>query len=185
MWGKGLLAQRTEVSWNDGFQHDGTLGSMPSRDLSSHHVSVHSSNQLHPWSHLSHVVALMALGSCCPHSSQLCPRANLIPNDLVECPVVALLDQSRVPCLLLEPHATLCGEGRLPKGKLGCCYQNQGCGCRAENRGCLLSRTVPRNGGKGQWSHTPQRTGHQRLPGSPSLAFVFGAFRICFLDLFP
>lgn len=46
-----------------------------------------------------------------PRFSIAAQGANLIPSGLVKCPVMALSDQTRVPCPLLEPHATIRVEG--------------------------------------------------------------------------
>lgn len=124
----------------------------------------------------------MALGSRHPHISHLYQKGHLIPNDLVKCLLMALFDQTRIPCSLLELPATL--GGGAPQRNTEVLLPQPGVWMLSrENRGCLLRCPVLGNGAA-QGQHPTYKP-----PGAPCFPLPrlsFWTFRKCFLDiLFP
>lgn len=93
-------------------------------------------------------------------------RANLIPQDLVKCLVMALSDQTWVPCPLLESPMQLCGlkvGAVAPQRKLGVLLPIAGHADIEQG-----SRWLPAlRHCDGQWGWGPAEPGNAQPPGAP------------------
>lgn len=97
--------------------------------LLSPHLCTRFSTGLIFGHHLPHVAALMARAQVTLTLALPAKRANLTPDDLVKCLLMALFDQTWVPCPLLEPCATLWGERRgsvAPQREMGVLFPKPG-----------------------------------------------------------